>query len=255
MSGHEDTDAAVGNQFTVGDLIYKVISDGEVEVAVTTSTSISGDVTIPSTVSDGSETYDVTSIGDRAFYQCSGLTSVTIGNSVTSIGYRAFYQCSGLTSVTIGNSVTSIGDEAFNKCSGLTSVTIPDSVTSIGNYAFYGCSGLTSVTIPDSVTSIGKYAFSGCSSLTSVTFTSQNPPTIGSNAFRTNTTIEVTSPWDPVSAMEDASATTIVWANKPTYPDLIFTSDPSEGVVVFVGAEAFTSARMSAFGDLGRAVA
>ena len=55
---------------------------------------------------------------------------------VTSIGYSAFCQCSGLTSVTIGNSVTSIGDYAFSECSGLTSITIPNNVTSIGSYAF-----------------------------------------------------------------------------------------------------------------------
>ena len=113
----------------------------------------------------------VTSIVDSAFSGCSGLTSVTIGNSVTSIGYGAFCGCSGLTSVTIGNNVTSIDKSAFDGCSGLTSVTIPDSVTSIGDYAFYGCSGLTSVTIPDSVTSIGKAAFWGCSGLKNIIYT------------------------------------------------------------------------------------
>ena len=61
------------------------------------------------------------------------------GYSVTSIGYCAFYNCSGLTSVTIGNSVMSIGSYAFLNCSGLTSVTIPNSVTSIENGAFADC--------------------------------------------------------------------------------------------------------------------
>ncbi|MDD6782617.1 MAG: leucine-rich repeat protein, partial [Bacteroidales bacterium] len=104
-----------------------------------------GDVVIPATVTYDGNTYSVTSIGEFAFYGCSGLTSVTIPNSVTSIGRYAFYNCSGLTSVTIGNSVTSIGELAFYKCSGLTSVTIGNSVTSIGHQAFDYCSGLTSV--------------------------------------------------------------------------------------------------------------
>ena len=124
----------------------------------------------------------VTSIGSSAFNTCSGLTSITIPDSVTSIGGGAFSYCTGLTSVTIGNSVTSIGDYAFSHCTGLTSITIPDSVTSIDWYAFSGCTGLTSVTIPDSVTRIGERAFYNCTGLTSVTIP-DSVTSIGSNAF------------------------------------------------------------------------
>ena len=126
-------------------------------------------IIIPPTVQYQGRTYRVTSIGDKAFFGCSGLTSVTIPNGVTSIGYSAFHGCSGLTSVTIPNSVTSIGKSAFYQCSGLTSVIIPNSVTSIRGIAFSGCIGLTSVIIPNSVTSIGDCAFSDCRGLTSVT--------------------------------------------------------------------------------------
>ena len=91
--------------------------------------------------------------------------------SVTSISERAFENCSSLTSITIPNSVTSIGSYAFEYCSSLASITIPNSVTSISEGAFAGCSSLTSITIPDSVTSISKLAFLGCSSLTSIQFT------------------------------------------------------------------------------------
>jgi len=116
----------------------------------------------------------VTSIGNVAFYGCSGLTSVVIPNSVTNIGVSAFSGCSGLTSIEIPNSVTSIEDFVFYDCSGLTSVVIPNSVTSIGMYAFSGCSGLTSFVISNSVTSIGLKAFSGCSGLTSIVVESGN---------------------------------------------------------------------------------
>ena len=96
------------------------------------SNEYTGDVVIPETVTYGDKTYSVTSIGDRAFYNCSGLTSVTIPNNVTSIGSCAFDGCNGLTSVTIPNSVTSIDGQAFENCSGLTSVTIPNSKKRFG---------------------------------------------------------------------------------------------------------------------------
>ncbi|MBR3938887.1 MAG: leucine-rich repeat domain-containing protein, partial [Bacteroidales bacterium] len=143
--------------FTIGDLTYQITGSNTAKVADCSTSTTS--VVIPSTVTYQGTTYSVTSIGYEAFYNCRGLTSVTIPNSVTSIGNYAFSGCSGLTSVTIPNSVTSIGECAFEGCSGLTSVTIPNSVTSIGSFAFGGCSGLTSVIIPNSVTSIGWYAF------------------------------------------------------------------------------------------------
>ena len=88
---------------------------------------------------------------------------------MTNIGSYAFSDCSGLTSVTIPNSVASIGgDYAFSGCSGLTSVTIPNSVTSIGRYAFLNCSGLTSVTIGSGVKNIYSQAFAYCKELTDV---------------------------------------------------------------------------------------
>ena len=105
---------------------------------------VSGELVIPSVAKDGDVEYSVSSIGEVAFYDCSGLTSVTIPNSVTTIGNNAFYFCTGLTSVTLPNSVTTIGNNAFCYCTGLTSVTIPNSVTTIGNDAFYDCTGLTS---------------------------------------------------------------------------------------------------------------
>ena len=142
-----------------------------------------GDVVIPSVVTDSDGVkHKVTSIGNMAFFNCRGLTSVTIPESVTSIRAYTFNNCSGLTSINIPNSVTSIGQYAFYGCSGLTSINIPNSVTSIGQYAFRSCEGLTSITIPDSVTSIGNEAFSFCSGLTSITITN-NVTSIGNSVF------------------------------------------------------------------------
>ena len=157
----------------------------------------------------------VTSIGDWAFENCTGLTSVTIPNSVTSIGWCAFAGCSGLISIGVisgnpvyygaGNclieresktlilgckncfipsdgSVTSIGYGAFSGCTGLKSITIPNSVEYIESWAFEGCTGLTSVTIGNGVTSIGRGAFYGCTGLKSITIP-DSVTTIDEDAF------------------------------------------------------------------------
>ena len=185
-------------RFLDDDIDYWVVSDTQVEVCGLKNKSATH-ITIPSEVTyeiyeyvyDGEggyvwqtryKTYTVASIEVSAFYECSGLKSVTICNGVTSIGPAAFCFCSGLKSVTIPNSVKSIGEDAFLGCSGLTSVTIPSSVTSIEREVFAGCSGLKSMTIPNSVTSIGEDAFLGCSGLTSVTIPS-SVTSIGRCAF------------------------------------------------------------------------
>ena len=134
-------------------------------------------------------------------YGMKNLTSVTIPNSVTSIGEKVFKECSGLTSVvwnaencagfsydsapfydfrsqitsfTFGDSVKHIPARLCYGMTKLPAITLPNSVTSIGRYAFQGCHGLTSITIPHSVTSIGESAFSSCYGLTSVIWNAEN---------------------------------------------------------------------------------
>ena len=146
----------------------------------------------------------VTSIGKSAFYRCKSLTSINIPNSVTSIGNSAFGECESLTSINIPDSVTSIGDGAFGECKSLTSINIPDSVTSIGDGAFYRCESLTSINIPDSVTSIGDLAFNLCNSLTNINIP-DSVTSIGEKAFswcKSLTTINIP---DSVTSMGNSA--------------------------------------------------
>ena len=145
--------------------IFKLSASGDTITGLTDNGKKYTEIGIPIKING----VTITTIGYRAFYYCSSLTSITIPDSVTSIEQLAFEWCSGLTSITIGNSVKTIAYQAFYNCSGLTSITIPDNVTSIESGAFYGCSGLTSVTIGNSVKTIGNEAFRDCRGLTSIT--------------------------------------------------------------------------------------
>ena len=218
------TTAVAAHDFEIDGIYYNITDATNKTVAVTYkgssystySNEYTGGVVIPESVTYNGTTYSVTSIGESAFYGCSGLTSVTIGNSVTSIGNYAFYDCSGLTSVTIGNSVTSIGYVVFYGCTSLKELHIADgegtltlgyngsseglfydcpletlylgrdlSYSSIyydGYSPFYNKPTLTSVTIGNSVTSIGNYAFLNCSGLTSIEIPN-SVTSIGSSTF------------------------------------------------------------------------
>ena len=108
--------SALAYDVKIDGICYNLNSEGKTTEVTWGEEKYSGSITIPSSIKVNDVEYTVTSIGVNAFYECSGLTSVTIPNSVTSIGNSAFYECSDLTSITIPNSVTSIGGFAFNKC-------------------------------------------------------------------------------------------------------------------------------------------
>jgi uncharacterized repeat protein (TIGR03803 family) len=226
--------AEAGPSITVSDLYGYTTNDGG--ISINSYFGPGGAVSIPATLTG----LPVTSIGELAFI-ASGLTSITIPNSVTNIATETFLECPNLTSITVqagdpvysslngvlfgpnltililfpnGLSgsyvmpagVTSIAADAFADAE-VTSVTISDSVTNIGDYAFYDCHNLTSVTIPNSVTSIGDFAFASdfyyaTSPLTNVTIP-DSVTHIGSNAFQYCTSLSSVSIPSSVSSIGD----------------------------------------------------
>ncbi len=178
--------AAVEDQFVIDGIKYKVLTEegstGTVEVILNKNPYYGGDIIIPSTVTNGSTTYTVTSISEEAFRGATSLTAVTIPNTVTSIGKEAFFGCNSLTSMTIPGSVQSFGTRVFYYCYSLKEVTFLSGVPTVGTFMFESCTNLTSVTIPESVTSIQRGAFQYCSGLKTVTIpASMN--SIGQSAF------------------------------------------------------------------------
>ena len=220
----------LGQKFTVNGINYFVRKATlPYEVAVDRNADIVGEVAIPSNVIFLENSFVVTYISGSAFSVCSGLTSVTIPNSVTNIAAYAFEYCNRLTSITIPNSVTSIGYGVFNSCNKLTSIAIPNSVTSIRNYAFWGCISLTSVTIPNSVTNIGDGAFTACTGLTSITIPN-SVISIGYYAFNQCTSLisvnipnSVTSIGSyTFSSCSKLTSVTVEWTTPLSIPNSVF---------------------------------
>lgn len=190
--------AAVGDTGATGIWKWRVQNDNT--LTITGCTQLSGGLELPSTLTVGAINVAVTRIEDDAFRSTDSfflpknlITSFIMPDSVTSVGDRVFYKCEKLESVTLSQNLENIGNSMFYNCYALESVTIPDSVESIGSKAFSGCSSLTdvilsdnsnlgtigslaftdsvlqSIRIPNTVTAIGDGAFSACRSLVSIT--------------------------------------------------------------------------------------
>ena len=148
----------------------------------------------------------VTSIGNYAFYGCTSLSELNIGEGVTTIGEYAFWNCPNLATVhfnatnctqmytkinTNYNSVFNIGT-SNDGATPIVTLTIGDYVTRIPDYAFRNSTNMSIITIPNSTTSIGQYSFAGCSSITSISSWPITPPEAQSNSFNgINTSITV----------------------------------------------------------------
>lgn len=196
-------------QTQINGIYYTLDSNTATATVTSGSTLYSGDVVIPSYVSYGGKTYTVTTIGSRAFMNCTTLSSVTIPSTVSIIHAEAFYigcqilsrfsvdaQNSWYTDIdgviyskdqkqiircpyaregafTIPDFVEEISASAFQYCK-IKEVTIPNTVTKIGNYAFYNCNSLKSIHIPASVKELADNSLSACHSLETITVDKDN---------------------------------------------------------------------------------
>ena len=174
----------------VGDLLFVHSSYGV--ILFECSSNAEGRIVIPSSVElkdqwGDRHIFEVIKIGDRAFKDCTGITSVEIPETITEIGSAAFSGCTGLTSINLPESITEIGYAAFSGCTGLTSINLPESITKINGDTFRGCTGLSSITIPGSVTRLESNpsaVFSGCTSLKEVIFEPSDEILYISNTYR-----------------------------------------------------------------------
>lgn len=178
-------------------IYYNITSPSTVEVAHSPfiHNVYYGTVTIPATVTNGSTTYNVTSIGkdafngannllnvfipnsitligDNAFANCTELginnDTIIVPNSVVKLGVYAFYSCKYLRYIILSDSISSIEDHCFSFCDSLRYIHLPDNLGSINDFAFSDCRVLNNVVLPEQLGSLGYFSFGNCFSLTSI---------------------------------------------------------------------------------------
>ena len=195
---NRETDAGAKSAVNEGKIIYYTLDSKAGTATVTKSPDgYSGGIVIPATITLSDVTYKVTGIRNGAFYNCTGLTSVTIGSNVKTIGQAAFYGCDHLTTVTMSN-VTEISRFAFYGCGLLTTINhpgketsdppvagFPNSIEIIDRWSFAN-TGLTTATAvaPVTVSFIGRYAFRGTTVDTSTLPTYEEEETSMTGRFK-----------------------------------------------------------------------
>ena len=153
--------------FTIDDIKYHLTASGEVEI-VESATDVA-DLVIPEEITDKKDnTYKVTSIAEKVFYQTTTLTSVTIPSTVKNIGNSAFEGCGSLITLQIMGAVEKIGESAFKGCGSLSTLLTNGNIDELGDSAFENCTSLTMVQIDGAIKMMGKSVFKGCIKLETI---------------------------------------------------------------------------------------
>ena len=225
----------------VGDCYYT--TSGTSATVTGPADSSAESIIIPNTVQINNTTYPVTVIGNKAFYACTSLTSISLPSGLTTIGIEAFHYCTKLALTSLPAGVTSIGQQAFANCSSLALTSLPAGVTSIGQQAFANCSSLALTSLPAGVTSIGPTAFGGCIKL-ALTSLPAGLTTITSESFKGTSLCVTTLPSGVTSIGQQAfmnctSMTTLVIQSSPAISASAF---PSLTEVLNFGSTTLTTA-------------
>lgn len=180
--------SALAYDCEVDGIYYYRTSATELEVACKVlsdqnRSAYTGSVTIPSTVTYMGKTFNVTSIGEYAFRDCTSLTNVTIPSSIREIKSYAFYNCTSLNAITLPAGLTELGMGTFEGCTALSQMSIPAGIPAVEDELFFGCTALKAVVLPSSISAIGENAFARCSSLLSVYLLTTTWPSCASNSF------------------------------------------------------------------------
>ena len=217
----------VAQTFYLDGLYYRLRNNtvaNEVEVTKPMgSNTYTGDIVVPATIKFLDVTYDVTRIGESAFYDKDDVTSVTLPASVNSIGSNAFYSCGGITTldlkgvktidergfysmpnlqnITLHEGITTIGKEAFAEDRQLRQINFPNGLVSIGQDAFRYCNAITEVNLPASIKTLSAGAFNSCSGIKKITLP-EGLETIGDGAFQYNSQLTSVTVPSTVKAIE-----------------------------------------------------
>ncbi len=181
--GKIPADVSAGDEFEYNGIYYTVIDpeartcqtkpgytdtpEGQGTTVYSGNRQCSGDLNIPETVSDGSQTYTVVAIGDCGF-SSSTITSVSFPSTLTSIGEYAFFACHDLTFMDWPATVTTLSRNVFTGCDHLYSIQLPETLERISTAAFSSCAALDTLYLPSHLIEVEEYAVTNCDALRKV---------------------------------------------------------------------------------------